>query len=136
MQDGKGVHVRIRAGHVPSAANKDNDYLIDRAAQKRGETYQRRRRHRHAGRLAAGKHGADRRPHQGKPGSTDNGIIMARHRLMRAAKALVEKGTSRPALPQASAGALGRCVLPPDQPFKEAAKEALPSRAGTAHASV
>ena len=28
--------------------------------------------------------------------STDNGIIMARHRLMRAAKALVEKGTIPP----------------------------------------
>ncbi len=28
--------------------------------------------------------------------STDNGIIMARHRLMRAAKDLVEKAPSRP----------------------------------------
>ena len=48
-------------------ANKDNDYLMDRAAQKAGRDLQRRRGHRDAGRLAAGKHGPDRRPHQGEP---------------------------------------------------------------------
>ncbi len=40
--------------------------------------------------------------------STDNGIIMARHRLMRAAKALVEKGTIPPGVdPAHQQGALG-----------------------------
>ena len=34
--------------------------------------------------------------------STDNGIIMARHRLMRAAKALVEKGVTPPGVAPAS----------------------------------
>ena len=40
--------------------------------------------------------------------STDNGIIMARHRLMRAAKALVEKGVTPPGVdPEHQQGALG-----------------------------
>ena len=40
--------------------------------------------------------------------STDNGIIMARHRLMRAAKALVDKGVSAARRrARAPAGALG-----------------------------
>ena len=67
MKDGAGVHCKVDAAFRP-LANKDNDYLIDRAAQKTGRTYQRRRRLRHAGRLAAGKHGPGLRPHQGKPG--------------------------------------------------------------------
>ena len=68
MRDGKGVHCKYVPGTYRPLANKDNDYLMDRAAQKAGKTYQRRRRHRHAGCLAAGEHGADRRPHQGEPG--------------------------------------------------------------------
>ena len=45
-------------GTFRPVVNKDNDYLIDRAAQK-AQDLQRRRGHRHAGRLHAGKHGAD-----------------------------------------------------------------------------
>ena len=39
MKDGHGVHSENIPGTFRPAANKDNDYLIDREAQKRGETY-------------------------------------------------------------------------------------------------
>jgi hypothetical protein len=69
--------------------------------------------------------------------STDNGIIMARHRLMRAAKALAEKGVTPPGVePAHQRVRSASVVLPPDQPFKDAAREELMVRPGVAHASV
>ena len=69
--------------------------------------------------------------------STDNGIIMARHRLMRAAKALAEKGVTPPGVDPAHQRVRSAAlVLPPDQAFKDAAKEALTSRPGVAQTTV
>jgi phthalate 4,5-dioxygenase oxygenase subunit len=69
--------------------------------------------------------------------STDNGIIMARHRLLRAAKALVDKGIAPPGVDPAHQQVRSASViLPADQPFKEAAKEQLVVQPGRAHASV
>jgi hypothetical protein len=69
--------------------------------------------------------------------STDNGIIMARHRLMRAIKALTDKGEVPPGVDathqQVRSAAV---VLPRDQAFKDAAKDALMARPGIAPASV
>jgi hypothetical protein len=70
--------------------------------------------------------------------STDNGIIMARHRLMRAAKALVEKGVTPPGVDPAQQK-IRSCsiVLPPDVAFKDGAKEALtPAKPGMAQTTV
>src|SRR5258707_7023325 len=39
MKDGKGIHVKYVPGSFRPLANKDNDYLVDRAAQKAGKTY-------------------------------------------------------------------------------------------------
>jgi hypothetical protein len=62
---------------------------------------------------------------------------MARHRLMRAAKDLVEKGTTPPGVELAHQRVRSASViLPPDRPFKEAAKEALTVRPGEALATV
>jgi hypothetical protein len=126
MQAGLGVHVEYVPGTFRPRANKDNDYLMDRAAQKRGDTY-------------SGVHGIAMQDAslQESMGpivdrtkenlvSTDNGIIMARHRLLRAVKAMVDKGVAPPGLDLAHQ----RCrsasvVLPPDQPFKDAARDAL-----------
>ena len=69
--------------------------------------------------------------------STDNGIIMARHRLMRAAKALVEKGETPPGVEPAHQRVRSvAIVLPPDQAFKDAAKEEMQVRPGLSHARV
>jgi phthalate 4,5-dioxygenase len=69
--------------------------------------------------------------------STDNGIIMARHRLMRAAKALAEKGVTPPGVDPAH-HRVRSCamVLPPDVAFKDSAKEALNAKLGMAQTTV
>ena len=38
MKQGKGVHVKHIPGTYRPLANKDNDYLMDREAQRRGTT--------------------------------------------------------------------------------------------------
>ena len=68
MRDGKGIHVRYVPGTFIPEANRDNDYLMDRAAQKAGATYSGVVGHRDAGRLVAGEHGADRRSLAREPG--------------------------------------------------------------------
>jgi hypothetical protein len=69
--------------------------------------------------------------------STDNGIIMARHRLLRAVKALVDKGAVPPGVDPAHQRVRSAAIiLPPDQPFKEGAREALIARPAVAPASV
>jgi hypothetical protein len=69
--------------------------------------------------------------------STDNGIIMARHRLMRAAKALAEKDVTPLGVdPVHHKVRSASVVLPPDQAFKDAAKEALTTRPGVAQTTV
>jgi phenylpropionate dioxygenase-like ring-hydroxylating dioxygenase large terminal subunit len=91
MRDGKGVHVKYVPGTYRPLANKDNDYLIDRAAQKAGITY--------SGVEGIGMQDASLQESMGaivdrtreNLTSTDNGIIMARLKLIRAARALAEK---------------------------------------------
>jgi len=69
--------------------------------------------------------------------STDNGIIMARHRLLRAIKNLMDRDEAPPGVDVAHQHVRSAAiVLPPDQSFKEAAREMLTARLGTAHSSV
>ena len=95
MHAGKGIHVRLAEGTFTPAANRRNDYLIDRAAQKARKTF--------SGVFDVGTQDAavqesmgliqDRaREHLVSP---DNNIIMTRSRLMDAAKA-VERGIAPP----------------------------------------
>src|SRR6186997_2354793 len=96
MRAGKGIHVRVEPGGYRPLANKDNDYLMDRAAQKAGRTF--------SGIEGIGMQDASLQESMGPIQdrtkenlvSTDNGIIMARHRLMKAAKELLAKGTLPP----------------------------------------
>jgi hypothetical protein len=137
MRDGKGIHVTYVPGTFRPAANKDNDYLIDRAAQKAGITY--------SGVEGIAMQDASVQESMGpivdrakeNLVSTDNGIIMARHRLLKAAKALTEKGVLPPGRdPEAQRVRSASVILAPDQAFKEAAREALVVQPGKAHASV
>jgi phthalate 4,5-dioxygenase len=69
--------------------------------------------------------------------STDNGIIMARMRLMKAARTLVDKGTVPPGVEPAHQKVRSAAVvLPRDEAYAEAAKDALKVQPGVAHASV
>jgi hypothetical protein len=69
--------------------------------------------------------------------STDSGIIMCRQRLMRAAKALAEQGIDPPGIDlEHQKVRSAAVVLPPDQPFKDGARDALIAVPGVAPASV
>jgi len=137
MQQGKGIHAACEPGTYRPLANKDNDYLMDRAAQQRGETY--------SGIAGIAMQDASLQESMGpiidrtkeNLVSTDNGIIMARHRLLRAAKALAEQGVTPPGVDLVHQRVRSASViLPPEPPFKDAAREALIVRPGVAPASV
>jgi hypothetical protein len=143
MKNGAGRHVIYEAGNTATGktwraqANKDNDFLIDRAAQKAGITY--------SGITGFAMQDSGIQELMGPVVdrtkenlvSTDNGIIMARHRLMRAAKDLAAKGTLPPGRdPSHQKVRSVAVVLPQGTPFKEGAGEALKARAGTAQTSV
>ena len=62
---------------------------------------------------------------------------MARHRLLRAAKLLAEKDATPPGVELAHQRVRSASViLPQDQPFKDAAREALVTRPGLPLATV
>jgi phenylpropionate dioxygenase-like ring-hydroxylating dioxygenase large terminal subunit len=137
MEDGLGVHVKYFPGTYFPLANKENDYLMDRAAQKAGTTF--------SGVEGIGMQDASLQESMGPIQdrtkehlvSTDNGIIMARHRLMKAATALAEKGIAPPATDPAHQRVRSvAIVLPAGVAFSEAAKEALQARDGVAQTSV
>jgi hypothetical protein len=137
MKAGAGVHCTYVPGTFRPLANKDNDYLMDRDAQKAGKYY--------SGIAGFAIQDSSLQESMGPVCdrtkenlvSTDNGIIMARHRLLRAAKALVDKGVTPPGVAvEDQKVRSASVVLGPDQVFKEAAKEALTSTLGKAHATV
>jgi len=137
MKDGKGIHVRYVPGTYQPLQNKENDYLMDRDAQKAGISY--------SGIEGIAMQDASLQESMGfiqdrtreHLVSTDNGIIMARQRLMKAAKALTDKGESPPGLdPQSQRVRSVAMLLPASQAFKDAAKDALRAEPGKPHASV
>ena len=137
MKAGSGIHVRYIPGTYRPLQNKGNDYLIDRAAQKAGTSY--------SGVEGIGMQDASLQESMGPIQdrtrenlvSTDNGIIMVRHRLMKAARALAEKGVQPPGRdPQSQQVRSVAIVLRRDLPFKEGAKDALHAEAGKAHTTI
>src|SRR5581483_6766023 len=81
MDEGYGVHVKLVPGTFRPLQNKDNDYLMDRRAQKEGKTF--------SGIEGFAMQDASVQESMGPIQdrtkenlvSTDNGIIMARHKL-------------------------------------------------------
>ncbi len=137
MADGMGIHTRTLPGGFIPVANRDNDYLIDRAAQRAGLSY--------SGVAGIAMQDASLQESMGPIvdrsrehlTSTDDGIIFARNRLLRAARALAEQGTAPPGIDPVTLRV--RCtalVLPAGVAFTDAAAEALTVRPGVAHASV
>jgi phthalate 4,5-dioxygenase len=137
MRAGKGIHVATIPGtHIP-VANKGNDYLMDRAAQKAGRSF--------SGIEGIGMQDASLQESMGpiadrtkeNLASTDNGIVMARMRLMKAARALADKGETPPGVDPAHHRVRSAAlILAPGMPFNEAAKEALTVRPGKPQTSV
>ena len=137
MRDGKGIHVKYVPGTYIPLANKTNDYLMNREAQKAGRTF--------SGVEGIGMQDASLQESMGpicdrtkeNLVGTDNGVIMARHRLMRAAKALAEKGTIPPGVnPEHHKVRQAALLLKRDVNFKDGAKEALIAKKGVRQTSV
>ncbi len=136
MQSGQGMYAELIPGTYRAIANKDNDYLIDRAAQKAGKTY--------SGVKGIAMQDASLQESMGpiqdrtkeRLVSTDNAIIMARQRLMKAALNL-QKGIAPPGLdPNAHKVRSASLVLPRKVPFQDGAKEALIARSDLAPMNV
>ncbi|MBA2689738.1 MAG: aromatic ring-hydroxylating dioxygenase subunit alpha [Burkholderiales bacterium] len=135
MKNGEGMYVELIPGTYRPVANKNNDYLIDRAKQKSGRYF--------SGVKGIGMQDASLQESMGPIQersrenlvSTDNAIIMARHRLMKAARAL-QKGVQPPALDPATHHVRSASiVLPSTVAFNEAAKDVLKAQAGVSHTS-
>lgn len=137
MEDGHGVHVEYTPGTYRPLANKDNDYLMDREAQRRGETY--------SGVKGIAMQDASLQESMGpivdrtkeNLVSTDNGIIMARHRLRKAVTALRDKGEVPPGVDPAHHKVRSAAVvLPKEDAFIEKCREDLSVRPGIKQSSV
>jgi phthalate 4,5-dioxygenase len=137
MRDGKGIHVKYVPGTYRPLANKDNDYLMDRVAQREGRTY--------SGIEGFAMQDASLQESMGPIVdrtketlvSTDSGIIMARQRLLRAVRALDESGTTPPGVDRAHQRVRSAAVvLPPDQSYQDAARDALIAHPGVEPATV
>jgi nitrite reductase/ring-hydroxylating ferredoxin subunit len=125
---GYGIHVPIVPGTFMPVANKSNDYLIDRAAQRARKTF--------SGVLRIGIQDAAVQESMGPIEdrsreslvSTDNGIIMTRRRLLDAARASASaEGRDPPGLdPAAQRVRAVSMVAPRDVPFAKALAEHQP----------
>jgi phenylpropionate dioxygenase-like ring-hydroxylating dioxygenase large terminal subunit len=137
MEEGHGVHVRYVPGTFRPLANKDNDYLIDRQAQKDGRSM--------SGVEGIGMQDASLQESMGPIVdrslehlvSTDRGIVMARSRLLRACKALEENGVLPPGVDTAHQRVRSTAMLlPAEEPFVEPARTAMAAHKGKAHVTV
>jgi phthalate 4,5-dioxygenase oxygenase subunit len=136
MRSGGGIHVPLVPGTFRPVINKDNDYLMDRAAQKSGRLY--------SGVKGIAMQDASLQESMGPIQdrskenlvSTDNAIIMARHRLRQGALTL-QKGIEPPGLqPEDHRVRSATFVLPIDVPFQQAKREDLTVREGMPHTSI
>jgi hypothetical protein len=137
MKSGHGVHNEYVPGTYRPLANKDNDYLMDREAQKRGETF--------SGVKGIAIQDASLQESMGpivdrskeRLVSADSGIIKARRKLIQAALDLREKGITPPGVdPEHHKVRSAAIVLPKDQAFLDAAQDALTVRPGVRQATV
>jgi phenylpropionate dioxygenase-like ring-hydroxylating dioxygenase large terminal subunit len=137
MREGAGIHTVVDPRNFRPLANQDNDYLIDRNAQRRGRTY--------SGVAGFAIQDSSLQESMGpiidrsreNLVATDKGIVMARRRLMRAAKALTDNGTVPPGVdPAHQRVRSASVVLPPDTPFAAAVGDGLTAKQGAEHISV
>jgi phthalate 4,5-dioxygenase oxygenase subunit len=137
MRDGHGIHCEYEPGTYRPLQNKDNDYMMDRAAQRRGETF--------SGIKGIAMQDASLQESMGPVVdrtkenlvSTDNGIIMARQKLRKAAIALRDKGQTPPGVdPAHHRVRSASVVLPKDEAFIDKCREALTAVAGVRQSSV
>ena len=137
MRDGYGVHSENIPGTYRPVANKDNDYLMDREAQRRGEQY--------SGVKGIAIQDSSLQESMGpivdrtkeRLVSTDAGIIKARQKLRKAVLALDEEAVAPPGLdPEHQKIRAVAIILPKEQDVLEGVQEAIKVKPGTAQTSV
>jgi phenylpropionate dioxygenase-like ring-hydroxylating dioxygenase large terminal subunit len=137
MKDGHGVHSRNIPGTYRPQENKDVDYLMDREAQKRGETF--------SGIRGIAQQDASLQESMGpivdrtkeRLVSSDTGIIKARQKLRKAVEALRDEGVTPPGVDPAHHRVRSAAVvLAQEESFIESSREALAAQPGVAHTSV
>ena len=125
MKAGKGIHVRYAPGTFIPLQNKRNDYLIDREGQKRGDTF--------SGVEGIAMQDASLQESMGPIQDrtrenlcpTDRGIVMARRKLLQAAKASREGGPVPGLLAEEQRVRSCAIELPREQHFREHARHGL-----------
>jgi phthalate 4,5-dioxygenase len=136
MRGGGGIHTRLIPGTFRPVINKDNDYMMDRGAQKAGRSY--------SGVSGIAAQDASVQESMGPVQdrtrenlvSTDNAIIMARHRLRKTALALPGGATPPGLTAEGQRVRSATFVLPQDVPFAEARRDDLKVRDGLSHTSI
>lgn len=137
MADGQGVHCKYVPGTYLPLANKSNDYLMNRNAQKAGLTY--------SGIESIAIQDAAMQESMGpicdrsneKLAPTDKGIMMARRKIFKAIKNLQKNGEIPPGVDPAHHNIRSASVLlPQDHDYDEGARNATEVHPGEAHKSV
>jgi phenylpropionate dioxygenase-like ring-hydroxylating dioxygenase large terminal subunit len=137
MKEGHGVHNEYVLGTFRPLQNKDNDYLMDRDAQRRGETF--------SGIRGIAMQDASLQESMGpivdrtkeRLVSADSGIIKARRRLVQAAQELRDEGTVPPGVDTTHHRIRSvSIVLPKEESFLESCRDALTAIPGVRQTSV
>ena len=136
IRNGESIYTELIPGTYRPVANRDNDYLIDRAGQKSGRYY--------SGVKGISMQDASIQESMGPIADrtleylapTDIAIVKARRRLLDAALSL-HKGAAPPGIEPQTQRVRPASFVSSAARFKEAAQEArLAAEAGTAHVSV
>ena len=136
MHEGGSLHVNQDLGTFRPVANRDNDYLMDRAAQKAGTSS--------SGVKGIAMQDASIQESMGRVADrsrenlvlTDRGIALARRQLLKAAEEL-GRGTPLPGLdPEAQAVRSASFELDREIPFDEAPGEPTKVKEGVSHTSI
>jgi phenylpropionate dioxygenase-like ring-hydroxylating dioxygenase large terminal subunit len=131
MDAGMGIHVEYVPGSFLPKANRSNDYLVDRAAQRARKTF--------SGVKGISMQDASLQESMGRIqdrtherlGTSDAAIIAARRMLLRAAEALAADGSTPIGIaPEAQFIRSTSLLIPKGVPFVEGAAEAIRAEAG------
>jgi phthalate 4,5-dioxygenase len=136
MRNGGGIHVNLIPGSFRPVINKDNDYMIDRLAQKHHKSYSGVKGIAMQDAAIQESTGPIQDRSKENLVSTDNGVIMARARLGKAARDAAQGKEPDGLDPATHAVRSAAIVLAETDSFYEAAGDALTARSGVAHASV
>lgn len=137
MWDGHGVHNEYVPGTYRPLQNKDNDYMMDRDAQSRGETF--------SGIKGFAMQDASLQESMGpivdrtkeRLVASDGGIMKARQMLRKAALDLRDHGTTPPGVDPAHHRVRSvSVVLPKEEAFVESCREAATVRPGVRQTSI